>query len=185
MMARSTWRFGVGLELWLADFGAPPRGEVMPSGQAILWLRREADEGMRGRALLLDIAAMITGIAPTSRMTSAEALAVARRALFDGRLVAFRMRSEYEGGGKGPEQIDPPEKLPELEEKKTYVAIQLLSDEPEPRPVPFKRYKIVLPDSSTREGQLDQYGMAVVTDIDPGTCQVSFPDFDASEWKAA
>lgn len=71
----------------------------------------------------------------------------------------------------------------EKKEKKTFVAIQLVDDADPSRPVPFKRYRIELPDGSTREGLLDQYGRALVDGIDEGECKVSFPDFDAKAWK--
>ena len=110
-------------------------------------------------------------------------LELVRRAFADGRLRAFAQK--HVGGGKGPESVEPPRREPPREDEKTFVAVQLLSDEPEPKPVPFKRYRITLPDETVREGQLDQFGRALITGIDPGTCKVSFPDFDAADWKAA
>lgn len=67
--------------------------------------------------------------------------------------------------------------------KKTWIAIELLDDEGQP--VPGKAYRIELPDGRKVEGQLDAKGTAGVNGIDPGTCQVTFPDLDAKSWKPA
>jgi len=42
-----------------------------------------------------------------------------------------------------------------------------------------------LPDGSTREGLLDMNGQAMIQDIDPGTCKVSFPQLHAEDWQPA
>ena len=66
-------------------------------------------------------------------------------------------------------------------EKKSWIAIKLVDQENEP--VPGEAYRIKLPDGSTVEGDLDSKGLAKIDGIDPGTCQVSFPELDANEWK--
>lgn len=171
------------VQLAMAEAAPPPDSDVLPASQATVWIRWLLEDGPRGRTTLLEIAAALDGHAASHRSSEGAALGVVRRGFADGRLRAYAQK--HVGGGKGPEVIDPPNIEPPKEDKKTFVAVQLLSDEPEPRPVPFKRYRIVLPDESVREGQLDQLGRAVVTGIDPGTCKVSFPDFDAADWKAA
>jgi hypothetical protein len=133
--------------------------------------------------MLLEIAEALAGGFADHRTDLDDAVLLVRQGFAEGRLKAFA--GKHVGGGKGPNQIDPPDIDPPKEDKKTFVAVQLLTDEPEPKPVPFKRYRITLPDSSVREGQLDQFGKARVNDIDPGTCKISFPDFDAADWKAA
>jgi hypothetical protein len=106
-------------------------------------------------------------------------------ALRDGRLVAYAVEPAAIGftvaEDKGTAQtndLPPPPK-----EVKTWVAIKLVDEKGDP--VPFKSYSIDLPDGSTRQGVLDDKGMARIGDIDPGTCQVSFPQYDASDWQAA
>lgn len=106
-------------------------------------------------------------------------------ALRDGRLEAYLAPPRAFGAatsslGTAQSSAPPP---PPPEEKKTWVGIQLVDEDGEP--VPYKRYVIELPDGSKREGMLDDKGIARINDVDPGTCQVSFPQFDASEWKAA
>lgn len=46
-------------------------------------------------------------------------------------------------------------------------------------------YRIELPDGKVVEGVLDQAGRARVEDVDPGTCQITFPGLDAAEWDKA
>jgi hypothetical protein len=182
---RDVWRIGMWMSVRLSTSEAPPPPDssALPASQAAVWIRWVLDDGHRGRALLLEIAESLSGGFASHRADIEVALAIVRRGFEDGRLKAFAQ--QHVGGGKGPEQIDPPDIDPPKEDKKTFVAVQLLSDEPEPKPVPFKRYRIVLPDESVREGRLDQFGRALITGIDPGTCKVSFPDFDAADWKMA
>lgn len=59
---------------------------------------------------------------------------------------------------------------------KTWIAIELVDEEGQP--VPNERYWILLPDGSVREGRLDAKGRARVGDLDPGECDVRFPDLD-------
>jgi hypothetical protein len=107
-----------------------------------------------------------------------------RRALEDGRLVAIRAPHPAPVEGFAPEEeAEPPTPRREVREETTWVRIVLVDDSDPPQPVPFKRYVIELPDGSVREGRLDANGAAALTGIDPGVCEVSFPDFDARDWR--
>jgi hypothetical protein len=66
---------------------------------------------------------------------------------------------------------------------KTWIEIELLDDSGQP--VPGEAYQIELPDGRVVRGRLDSEGKARFRNIDPGTCQVSFPEIDAAEWDAA
>lgn len=98
------------------------------------------------------------------------------------RLYTRRLPPPLAPQAREPEQEKP--SAPAWEEKKTWVAIRLLDDEVPPNPVPFKRYRVELTDGSTREGKLDARGEAYFGGIDPGTCKVTFPDYDVADWKA-
>ena len=74
----------------------------------------------------------------------------------------------------------PPQTPEEQEEKNTWVAIELKDDEG--NPVPGEKYRIELPDGSVKEGTLDGKGQAHVAGIDPGNCNISFPDRDQEAW---
>jgi hypothetical protein len=53
------------------------------------------------------------------------------------------------------------------------------------RPIPGERYEIKLPDGSLQTGVLDAYGHAEYYGINPGTCEVSFPDIPDDKWDLA
>jgi type VI secretion system secreted protein VgrG len=67
-------------------------------------------------------------------------------------------------------------------DKKSWIEIVLVDEDN--KPVPGKRYRITLPDGSTiAEGTTDEKGFAKVSNIDPGTCKVTFPTIDKTGWK--
>jgi len=66
---------------------------------------------------------------------------------------------------------------------KTWVAVELVDEED--APMMFERYTIKLPDGTTQEGRLDGNGRVRFNGIDPGTCEITFPDFHSKEWRPA
>lgn len=73
---------------------------------------------------------------------------------------------------------------PENQTKTSWIEIQL-NDE-SGKPVTGEPYKITLPDGTTvADGTLDEKGYARVDNIDPGTCQVTFPNLDKDAWGPA
>lgn len=66
-------------------------------------------------------------------------------------------------------------------EKKSWIAIKLVDEDG--KPVPNEEYRVILPDGSTVEGDLNKRGFACLRGIDPGTCQITFPNLDQSAWK--
>jgi hypothetical protein len=104
-------------------------------------------------------------------------------------LVCLRIQREAESGNRkqGEESQAapaPPKPAPPRATKpRTWIAIELVDDKD--KPIPNERFRIELPDGSYAEGRLDGAGKARLNDIDPGTCQVTFPDMDGKEWKSA
>ncbi|MCP4246027.1 MAG: type VI secretion system tip protein VgrG, partial [bacterium] len=76
-------------------------------------------------------------------------------------------------------EFEPPA-AEEEEKETTFIKIRLLNDEGEP--VAGERYRVTCPDGTVKEGTLDANGMAEVTGIEPGECDVTFPDLDESAW---
>jgi len=82
-----------------------------------------------------------------------------------------------------------PEASPDLPEEppdpkgKTWLELTLRNEYEPFDPVPFARYQVTLPDGSVREGKLNEEGWARIEGVDPGTCQVTFLDLDAREWR--
>jgi hypothetical protein len=64
---------------------------------------------------------------------------------------------------------------------KTWIAIRVVDEEG--NPVPDIPYSVTLPDGSILTGLLDDQGTARFDEIDPGQCQVSFPEIHAKEWR--
>jgi len=82
-----------------------------------------------------------------------------------------------------------PDASPDLPEEppdpkgKTWLELTLRNEYEPFDPVPFARYRVTLPDGSVREGKLNEEGWARIEGVDPGTCQVTFLDLDAREWR--
>ena len=64
--------------------------------------------------------------------------------------------------------------------KTSWIEIKLVDQDS--NPVPGEAYRVQVPDGSTVEGDLDDSGFARVDGIDPGTCQVTFPNLDGHSW---
>jgi hypothetical protein len=107
------------------------------------------------------------------------------------RLALVRQRSVPRGGGRPQEEAAAPlaqqsstgASSQSSKKEKTWIAVRLI--DVNGRPVPNERYRIVLPDRSTREGSLDEAGQVLVEQINPGQCDISFPDLDARDWSPA
>jgi hypothetical protein len=66
---------------------------------------------------------------------------------------------------------------------KTWIEIELLTEDR--KPVPYEKYRIKVPEGFVAEGALDANGRARIDGIDPGICEVSFPEIDALDVRQA
>ncbi|CAN96841.1 hypothetical protein predicted by Glimmer/Critica [Sorangium cellulosum So ce56] len=188
---RDRWGFGCFPDkVWIArrvDAPLPDGAKALPALEATWQLEAWLADGVHGRVLLAEIGEAL-GI-PVSTGPSFDPRALGarlREALLDGRLHAYRMPYVASGARFAPpEPIERDAPAPAPREDKTWVGIQLMDDGDPPQPVPFKRYRIELPDRSVREGLLDQNGQAVIVGIDAGTCKISFPQLHADDWRPA
>jgi type VI secretion system secreted protein VgrG len=71
----------------------------------------------------------------------------------------------------------------ENKEKKSWIEIELVDEEG--KPMAGESYQVTLPDGSVESGTLDEKGFAHVGNIDPGNCQVTFPNLDKEAWEEA
>ncbi len=90
---------------------------------------------------------------------------------------------EKKEGKYGSEQVKPHKSTEEDIEEKSWIEIELVDEEDEP--VPGEKYKITLPDASVAKGTLDNKGFARIEGIEPGTCQITFPNLDKDAWEPA
>lgn len=67
--------------------------------------------------------------------------------------------------------------------KKSWIEIVMVDEDN--NAVPGMHYQITLPDNSVADGTLDDKGFARVDGIDPGNCQITFPDLDKDAWEKA
>jgi hypothetical protein len=111
---------------------------------------------------------------------------VAARILAEGRALLRAQGSIALRGSPGAppeEEAPPPASARAPQAALTWIEIRLIGEDD--APIPGQRYRIELPDGSVREGTLDGEGLARVAEIDPGSCQVTFPDLDSEAWTRA
>lgn len=127
----------------------------------------------------------------TQRWEEASSLgASAQDALRDEwkRRMEFRFRGRPTSEPRPPKAerpARPPARVtinPEVKPVKTWVAIQLL--DPDGNPVGNVAYEVTLPDGTTQTGRLPTHGSVRFDGIEPGQCQIRFPEIDAREWRA-
>ncbi len=96
--------------------------------------------------------------------------------------VTHGLDTRYGAGGSVQQQpVTPPaEELPD-EPATSWIEIELVDEDEQP--VPGARFELRLPDGSIREGRLNANGLARVSGIEPGTCEICFPDLDAECWE--
>jgi type VI secretion system secreted protein VgrG len=99
-----------------------------------------------------------------------------------GKAAAARAQEAAESkashGATAAEPFSPTEE--DIEEK-SWIEIEMVDEED--NPVPGERYEITVPDGSVASGTLDEKGFARVEGIDPGTCQITFPERDKEAWR--
>jgi len=70
----------------------------------------------------------------------------------------------------------------ENKDKKSWIELELVY-ESNGLPVAGMAYEVTLPDGETlASGSTDEKGVARVDNIDPGSCQISFPGLDKEAW---
>ncbi len=66
--------------------------------------------------------------------------------------------------------------------EKTWIEIELVDENGDP--IAGERYRMTLPDGTTvAQGRTDEKGVARVKGVDPGECQITFPDLDGEAWE--
>lgn len=97
-----------------------------------------------------------------------------------------RSGSSSDGDSSSTPPPDPPQHKPEEnKDKKSWIALELVY-ESNGKPVAGMQFEVTLPDGKTiAGGSTDEKGKGRVENIDPGSCQISFPTLDKEAWEDA
>jgi type VI secretion system secreted protein VgrG len=95
---------------------------------------------------------------------------------------------ETKTGRYGSEPVDPHTNDPETTDpdtppKTSWIEVQLIDDES--NPVAGARYTVTMSDGTVWDSSTDDKGVGRVDGIDPGSCDISFPDLDQDAWEPA
>jgi len=126
----------------------------------------------------------------SSRLSNEELIDIAARLLLQGRWQAS-VQGRLSGSPALAKEAEEPERIPPtrrnrpkvVEEELTWIEIELIDEADQP--VPGIEYRLRLVDGTIRFGKLNQDGYARVDGIEPGTCEVTFPDLDEEAWEWA
>jgi len=124
--------------------------------------------------------------ADISRLSDYQIIEQVARQLTSGRFRISKLPITEIGPSTAEGLPEPPvqEIRPRKEEEKTWIEIELVDEENQP--VAGKKYRITLADGKTiAQGMTDSSGLARIAGIDPGTCEVTFPDLDQDAWTRA
>ncbi|HEY8091833.1 MAG TPA: hypothetical protein VIF09_28420 [Polyangiaceae bacterium] len=147
------------------------------------------------RRIVLDLHARLQGLAPDSTRFEAFELdtgsvrieTIADEVLAAGRSGALVLRKQVLRSVVVPIEVVPeavlgPSSTPP-EADTSWIAIELLGEDG--KPIPYQSYQVTLADGSVLSGSLDNTGKAMIRDIAPGQCAVTFPDLDQATWAPA
>jgi hypothetical protein len=144
------------------------------------------------RRILIDLCSDLWGDGELFRQDLHRACELLEEEFRCGTVVVVRraMRVAPSGGAATPapaanqKPADQPSESGSSQRRKklTWVAVRLV--DANNVPVANERYHIVLADGTAHDGELNGSGEAWLEDIEPGNCQISFPNLDAREWSA-
>jgi type VI secretion system secreted protein VgrG len=102
-----------------------------------------------------------------------------------GKVEKIKAEQQKAKSGKYGKQVVEPHKAKtddESEETKTsWIEFEMVDESD--KPVPGVKYEVKLPDGTMASGVLDGNGFARIDGIEPGQCEISFPDLDKDAWE--
>lgn len=101
----------------------------------------------------------------------------------DGRSGTFREAAGKAATQAASQAAPPPEREPPAEKETTWVEIELVDERGEP--VAGEAYWVRTASGEAITGRLDPRGRARVNGVEPGTCQVTFPNLNSTDWAKA
>lgn len=104
-----------------------------------------------------------------------------------GEVDKIKTAEQQSGTGKYGSPAEKPYKAPQTDEEKeqktSWIEIELVDEEG--NPVAGEAIKVTLPDGTVFPGTLNEKGLCRIDGIDPGTCQITFPNLDKDAWEKA
>jgi type VI secretion system secreted protein VgrG len=85
------------------------------------------------------------------------------------------------GGGRGSDAPSHDPNSEENKEKTHWIEVQLLDDAGQP--ITSESVEVTTPDGSVSGGTTDEKGVYRIEHIDPGSCQITFPNLDKDAWE--
>lgn len=150
----------------------PLRGDPVAAAAFVRALAASAGSFAAVRALLSSELGTVHGL------DDAEVERALAHRLASGRMIAERLDpiSLFAHDGS-PEEVEPPPgPTVAPTTPRTWIEIELVDTEG--NPIPDELYWIQLPDGSVREGRLNGGGRAYFGDLDPGECDIRWPNLD-------
>ena len=190
MYGPKTWRISVGGQSWIASAGPAISASLLS-----MLIERALADPVAQRALC-EIDAELSGVPLNGGATNQHLRSALETRLQDAfRQGRLRLIPQETGGGASfveaeriaQREIDSQRQLARSRQErnqaseKTFIEIVLENQRGEP--VGNALCHLKLSDGTLRKVRLDATGRLRVPGIDPGQCEVSFPEFDAGEWR--
>ena len=154
------------------------KGSISFSQDVKAWL-----QDSKARRLILDVHQSVASLNSPQQVTDTKIVEDLIEAWQRREIYLLRRRIEGGSGGEtelAVESVAPGSQARKTDTKLTWIQVVMVDEDDVP--MPGIRYRMRITDGSTREGTLDSAGSVRVNGIDPGTCEVTFPDLDAREW---
>ncbi len=177
---------GLGSEpLLVQTFDAPrdPTLKLLAPMFVVGYLERWLEEP-GSRSILLDIHSTLFGGRHAASWSHGEEhrwLKPELRTAFERLDLIVLIEFQFSAPSPSPRLVpSSPPPAPTSLKLKTFIEIVLLDRAG--KPVVGEAFKITLPDGAVVTGKLDANGFKRVDGVDPGTCDVEFPNLDGREW---
>ena len=177
MFVRNPWVMIVGNDIW----------EIRDTSVVLQLLRRFMSDPLNMMALRIALADG-NASANISRLSDHEVLKQLAWRIVSGQTsIVSRVEVAHSTGPPAgtaePAAAEPAREAAERKlvvEKLSWIEIEMVDDLG--TPVAGERYEIVLPNGAIRRASLGSNGRVRISEIDPGTCKILFPDLDAEAW---
>jgi hypothetical protein len=169
------------IEVVIGHDDGPPRGAPALPAETLARARLAPDD----RGVLRALLSAADPSASVARLDDDDVLArlttlvrLGALTLRDAPLAPLAPSLDSAGDAAGDD--DAVDSVAPRETPKTWIEIELVGEDD--KPIPYMPYRLVLADGSEQTGSLDSKGFARVDGIDPGQCEVHFPELDQEAW---